>query len=60
MMSDSRDVTRWSRRRLLAAGAAAATVGLSGALPLPALAQVARRFDLHFFPLQRRIHVPGG
>ena len=36
------DRTRWSRRRLLAGGAAAATAGLSGALRLPAFAQAPR------------------
>ena len=47
MVNDPRDVTRWTRRRLLAAGAAAA-VGLSGALPLPALAQGPRRLKIGY------------
>jgi len=47
-MSDGQDRTRWTRRRLLVAGGAAAAAGLAGPLSGPARAQGARRIKLGY------------
>jgi branched-chain amino acid transport system substrate-binding protein len=59
-MSDFEDRARWSRRRVLAAGTAAATVGLTGSLSARAFAQGARRLKIGYVSPQTGPLAPFG